>query len=75
MTGMSKEIQTSYGGKMLKSQQSDTLMQVSSKSQDNSSLETQKEEFIKLGVPVKNIRVEVEALLLIPFKIALFSII
>jgi DNA invertase Pin-like site-specific DNA recombinase len=33
---------------------------VSSKSQeDNSSLETQKEEFIKLGVPVKNIRVEV----------------
>jgi hypothetical protein len=38
-------------------------------------LETQKEEFIKLSVPVKNIRVEVEALLLIPFKIALFSII
>ena len=33
---------------------------VSSKSQeDNSSLEAQKEEFLKLGVPVKNIRVEV----------------
>ena len=33
---------------------------VSSKSQeDNSSLETQKEEFLRLGVPVKNIRVEV----------------
>jgi len=33
---------------------------VSSKSQeDNSSLEAQKDEFIKLGVPVKNIRVEV----------------
>ena len=33
---------------------------VSSKSQeDNSSLEAQKEEFIRLGVPVKNIRVEV----------------
>lgn len=33
---------------------------VSSKSQeDNSSLEAQKEEFLRLGVPVKNIRVEV----------------
>jgi DNA invertase Pin-like site-specific DNA recombinase len=33
---------------------------VSSKSQeDNSSLETQKDEFLRLGVPVKNIRVEV----------------
>ena len=33
---------------------------VSSKSQeDNSSLEAQKDEFLKLGVPVKNIRVEV----------------
>ena len=33
---------------------------VSSKSQqDNSSLESQKEEFIKLGIPKKNIRVEV----------------
>ena len=33
---------------------------VSSKSQeDNSSLEAQKEEFLKLGVPVKNIRIEV----------------
>ena len=33
---------------------------VSSKSQqDNSSLESQKEEFLKLGVPEKNIRVEV----------------
>ena len=33
---------------------------VSSKSQeDNSSLEAQKDEFLKLGVPIKNIRVEV----------------
>jgi len=33
---------------------------VSSKSQeDNSSLETQKDEFLRLGVPVKNIRVEI----------------
>ena len=33
---------------------------VSSKSQeDNSSLEAQKDEFLKLGIPVKNIRVEV----------------
>ena len=33
---------------------------VSSKSQeDNSSLEGQKDEFLRLGVPVKNIRVEV----------------
>ena len=33
---------------------------VSSKSQeDNSSLEAQKEEFLRLGVPIKNIRVEV----------------
>ena len=33
---------------------------VSSKSQeDNSSLEAQKDEFLKLGVPVKNIRVEI----------------
>ncbi len=33
---------------------------VSSKSQeDNSSLEAQKDEFLKLGVPVENIRVEV----------------
>ena len=33
---------------------------VSSKSQqDNSSLEAQKDEFLRLGVPVKNIRVEV----------------
>ena len=33
---------------------------VSSKSQeDNSSLEAQKEEFLRLGVPTKNIRVEV----------------
>lgn len=33
---------------------------MSSKSQEkNSSLEAQKEEFIKLGVPLKNIRVEV----------------
>ncbi len=33
---------------------------VSSKSQEeNSSLESQKQEFIKLGVPEKNIRIEV----------------
>ena len=33
---------------------------VSSKSQEgNSSLEGQKEEFLRLGVPIKNIRVEV----------------
>jgi len=33
---------------------------VSSKSQeDNSSLEAQKEEFLRLGVPTKNIRLEV----------------
>ena len=33
---------------------------VSSKSQeDNSALETQKEEFIQQGVPVKNIRIEI----------------
>jgi DNA invertase Pin-like site-specific DNA recombinase len=57
------KIQTSYGGKMFQEIPNNrryAYARVSSKSQeDNSSLETQKEEFIKLGVPVKNIRVEV----------------
>jgi DNA invertase Pin-like site-specific DNA recombinase len=42
---------------MFQNKQSDTLMQGVRNQEDNSSLETQKEEFIKLGVPVKNIRV------------------
>ena len=55
--------QTEYGGKMFQDIPRNckyAYARVSSKSQqDNSSLESQKQEFIKLGVPEKNIRIEI----------------